>query len=61
MILGPTDFHSMDKNMEVNDIQNGFEPKHSSKYILCDPQKKEMHADLERVNDIGWAILLTVV
>lgn len=51
MILGPTDFHSTDKNMEVNDTQNGFEPKHSSKYILCDAQKKGMHADLQRVND----------
>ncbi len=40
----------MDQNLEVNDTQNGFEPKHSSKYIICDPQKKGIHADLERVN-----------
>lgn len=47
MILGPTDFHSTDKNMEVNDTLNGFEPKHSSTYILCNAQKKGMHADLQ--------------
>ncbi len=42
-----------------SDLQLGIdlqysEEYNSSKYIICDPQKKGIHADLKRVNDF-WA------